>query len=392
MRNCVLICLTFILFIRCAEQPPISGVIEMTGGALWQNKVYLLDPVSFDGIATNYLGQVIDSATIDEKGYFYFSQLRDYPETTLLELCVQKKGEAYANKLENEIIDSSNYFPILWKNGDFVQLNAAIEIFQKSITLDRPSVENEALIQLRNVRQASYQSFASGSSNTDSEADLLSEEKAISEFQRPLMEFAEKTPFFLPALVAVRWVTPDANYERIPEFIFGQCHKWKNQGGSQSMVAQLCHHARPEALPVMIGQDIPDFPMPMLEGDTLLLRELLGEKLTILDLWASWCIPCRHENRDYLVPVWDEYHKKGLKIIGYALDASEKIWRKAIEKDGADRWQHASHLQGDEAPLFQELRIVTIPANFIIDGRGKVVAKNLHGEDLVKFVDTFMSQ
>ena len=41
--------------------------------------------------------------------------------------------------------------------------------------------------------------------------------------------------------------------------------------------------------------------------------------------------------------------------MGYALDASQSTWSNAIKKDGADRWLHASDLQGDNAALFKHI-------------------------------------
>ena len=206
------------------------------------------------------------------------------------------------------------------------------------------------------------------------------------------MKFANESTDLFPAMVAIRWVSIDGDYERVPEFLFKQCEKWKNSNQDHPFVIQLCEKSNRKILPVMKGDVIPDFPLPMLSGDTIQLKELISKKLTVLDLWASWCAPCRKENRDYLVPLWDNHHKEGFQIIGYALDAGERAWKSAIKKDGADRWLHASHLQGDESPFFNKLNIKTIPANFLIDGEWKVVAKNLHGEKLMKFVNEYMSE
>ena len=63
-----------------------------------------------------------------------------------------------------------------------------------------------------------------------------------------------------------------------------------------------------------------------------------------------------------------------------------------MERDGADRWLHASHLLGDQNPLMDALRLKTIPANFLLDGEGRVLAKNLHGEELIQFVENYMAE
>ncbi|HRV56389.1 MAG TPA: AhpC/TSA family protein, partial [Mangrovimonas sp.] len=65
---------------------------------------------------------------------------------------------------------------------------------------------------------------------------------------------------------------------------------------------------------------------------------------------ASWCAPCRKENKVILDPLWKAYHDKGLQIIGYGLESDEQSWKAAIQKDQA-LWLQTSHLEGDEAPL-----------------------------------------
>lgn len=111
-----------------------------------------------------------------------------------------------------------------------------------------------------------------------------------------------------------------------------------------------------------------------------------------MDIWASWCAPCRVENRDILVPLWERYNPQNFQIVAYALESSEKAWNNAIEKDGAHRWLHASHLEGDQNPFMDALRLKTIPANFLLDKEGRVLAKNLHGQDLIDFVDDYMEK
>ncbi|MEZ4992222.1 MAG: TlpA disulfide reductase family protein [Saprospiraceae bacterium] len=379
--------------LSCTEQAPVSGTIEMDADGQWTPRIFLIDPMSFDGIATSYRGNILDSALIDERGNFAFEEMPDAPEPVLLQLVIQKKGERYLNKLENDELEAANYFPILWQNGSEINISAEAAQFQNSLVINDPSPENEALLRLRDIRLRAYQELKTKVKGDPHEADqLLAAEKARLEFQRALMDFAEASEDLLPALVAIRWVNIAGDYERIPEFIFGQCQHWKEDRPDHPWVAQLCEHGRREVLPVLQGDIIPDFPLPMLSGDTLALHQLLGNKLTLLDLWASWCAPCRRENREVLVPLWEKYQGAGFQIIGYALDASPNVWKGAIEKDGADRWQQASHLQGDDSPFFTQLRISTIPANFLLDAEGRVVGKNLHGAELTEFVRNILGK
>ena len=383
----------FLLPVSCTEKAPLSGVLTLPPNSGWSAVVYLIQPRSLDEVAASFVGQVLDSAEVQADGHFVFEKLPDSPDPMLLELAIQRKEERYFNRLENENLTTANYFPIIWKNGGRLEVTADMEQFQSSFSIKNPSPENAALLHLRDARLKAFQSFLQiEKKEGHGESQLEEEEATLSYFQQPLIDFAQLTEHLLPALVAIRWVSPENDYERVPEFLVSQCEKWQSQHPDHPWVAQLCQKSDRGQLPVLKGDPLPDAALPMLSGDTTALYQLLGKRLTILDLWASWCAPCRRENRNYLVPLWEKHHANGLQIIGYALDGSKDAWRKAIEKDGATRWPHASHLQGDDAPLMETLRIRTIPANFLLDADGKVVAKNLHGEELVEFVDNYLSE
>lgn len=389
-----LLLLTLSLHTSCTGQAPLSGKITLASNDQWAPTLFLIQPRSLDEVATSFLGQVIDSAKVKADGSFVFDKLPDSPEPILLELAVQKKGEQFVNRLNNKDPRSDNYCPIIWKNGLKLKISASMAQFQSSFTIENPAPENAALLRLRDIRQAAFQQFMAKSKDEEhEEAKLLEAEAAKLNFQKRLIDFAQQTDQLLPALLAIRWVSPNQDYERIPEFLFSQCQKWQSSNPSHPWVAQLCKKSNRERLPVLIGDKLPDALLPMLTGDTLNLTQLIGKRrLTLLDLWASWCAPCRRENRDFLVPLWEQHHKNGFEIIGYALDASAQAWKKAIQTDGAYRWVHASHLRGDDAPLMEALRIQTIPANFLLDADGKVIAKNLHGEELVKFVARYLGE
>lgn len=130
-----------------------------------------------------------------------------------------------------------------------------------------------------------------------------------------------------------------------------------------------------------IGNKAPEFSGPTPDGDVLSLSDTLGE-YTIVDFWASWCRPCRMENPN-VVRVYNEYHDKGLNIISVSLDrqGQEDRWKEAIKKDQMD-WYHISNLQYWQDPIAKSYGVRSIPATFLLDKNGTIIAKDLRGPQL----------
>ena len=131
--------------------------------------------------------------------------------------------------------------------------------------------------------------------------------------------------------------------------------------------------------PTAIGEIAPLFEGPTPTGDRLALESLRG-KVTIIDFWASWCRPCRIENPN-LVRLYNRMHDKGLEIIGVSLDRNKASWERAIADDGLT-WNHVSNLQYWSDPIAQLYSVRAIPAAFVLDRDGRIVAKNLRGAQL----------
>lgn len=128
-----------------------------------------------------------------------------------------------------------------------------------------------------------------------------------------------------------------------------------------------------------VGDKAESFSAPTPNGRELSLNEAMG-KVTIIDFWASWCKPCRMENPN-VVKVYNKYHEKGLNIIGVSLDKKKEAWLKAIQDDNL-QWSHVSNLQFWQEPIAQAYGVRSIPATFILDEEGNVIAKNLRGPAL----------
>ncbi|MCX2680153.1 TlpA disulfide reductase family protein [Galbibacter sp. EGI 63066] len=129
-----------------------------------------------------------------------------------------------------------------------------------------------------------------------------------------------------------------------------------------------------------VGAVAPDFSAPNPEGETISLKSSLGEKITILDFWAAWCKPCRAENPN-LVKLYEEYHDQGLNIVGVSLDRKAEDWKKAIADDQLS-WTHMSNVKFWQDPIAQLYNIKSIPASFVLDADGKIIARDLRGKAL----------
>jgi thiol-disulfide isomerase/thioredoxin len=130
---------------------------------------------------------------------------------------------------------------------------------------------------------------------------------------------------------------------------------------------------------VSVGKIAPDFELDTPEGEKITLHGVQG-KVKLIDFWASWCGPCRGENPN-VVAMYEEYHPKGLEIIGVSLDRDRDAWIKAIEDDKLT-WKHGSDLQYWNAAPAKLYLVNSIPHTVLLDADNRIIAKNLRGKAL----------
>ena len=130
-----------------------------------------------------------------------------------------------------------------------------------------------------------------------------------------------------------------------------------------------------------IGAIAPDFTQNDAGGSPIKLSSFRG-KYVLLDFWASWCGPCRQENPN-VVTAYNKYKNKKFTILGVSLDDAQgkDNWMKAVANDGLT-WTQVSDLKGWENAAAALYFVHSIPQNYLIDPDGKIIAKNLRGEDL----------
>ncbi|WP_183573094.1 redoxin domain-containing protein [Mucilaginibacter sp. X5P1] len=137
------------------------------------------------------------------------------------------------------------------------------------------------------------------------------------------------------------------------------------------------------SIATMIGTMAPVFTQNDVNDKPINLADFRG-KYVLLDFWASWCGPCRAENPNY-VKAYNKYKDKNFTILSVSLDRPGKkdAWLAAIKHDGLE-WTQVSDLKFWDNAAAKLYDVRSVPQNFLIDPTGKIIAKNLRGDDLTK--------
>ncbi|WP_142785818.1 TlpA disulfide reductase family protein [Changchengzhania lutea] len=368
MKN-LLAFLCILLVLSCQEKTYDSYTIEANAPGIHNGiRAYLK--------ATNEKGLMVAKDTaIVMKERFTFSGIRNEPSLEFLFIngingglpLIVEHGEI-SIEVNKDTLQASK-----------IQGTKNNETFTKFLD-ERKELGNEISDIVRKQREA-Y-------SNNDTltlqalDTDIKNMNKAI--FNHTINFIQEDQDSYLAAILLIDIIKtrPDslksieANYEKLDATI-----KASSYGKKINNYIVTQKKLKTQQAATQIGKIAPNFEAFTPEGNRLSLNDIKG-KVTIIDFWASWCGPCRRENPN-VVKMYNKYHDKGLEIIGVSLDRNghRDRWIDAIEKDKLT-WHHISNLEHWNDPIAKMYNVTGIPATFILNTEGKIIAKNLRGEAL----------
>ena len=185
---------------------------------------------------------------------------------------------------------------------------------------------------------------------------------------------------------------PNMAYELSGQELLDEIAKFPAEMQQTDALVRLKENAE-QMIKTDIGQPFIDIAQPNADGEQVSLESVVrnpANKYVLLDFWASWCGPCMGEV-PHLKKTYDEFRKKGFEIYGVSFDEDRGDWLGAVEQNGMN-WLHVSEVKGFDNQAAKDYAIQGIPSNFLIDGQGTIVARNLRGEALYEKISELLAQ
>ena len=255
------------------------------------------------------------------------------------------------------------------------------------------------LVNLReNVRDLSTFKVIMDSIKTHEKADSLMQEaendiRAINkQFVEYVKHYADTTVSPSCALFAVNLINPQFEQDFIRQFYEKAPSRFPQSAAVRFFSERFAKQAKQNAPGVkpQIGSIAPSFSAKTPEGKTWVLDSFRG-RFVFIDFWASWCAPCRNEN-PRVVDAYKRFGNQNIQFVGVSLDKDKALWQSAIKNDSL-AWAQVSELKGWGCTIARRYGVSSIPANYLLDPQGKIVAMNLYGDSLIQTLNkVFPSQ
>lgn len=330
--------------------------------------------------------ETVDSIIIDDKGYFKFEGSATYPEffllridetnflTTLIEPGEKMKVKAFADSLN---------FPVKLSGSPGTQAMVDYDIKMKEVTLNLQKLN---AVYQENINSPDLDQIMSDLNNKATEI--------LDEMNLYTRNFIDENLTSMVSLIALyKQISPGVYilnidndldyYKKVDSTLFGLYPESEAVKSLHTQLATVINNINQQLMSeelTGIGAEAPEIALPNPAGDTIRLSSTRG-KYVLLDFWAAWCTPCRNENPN-LVAAYKKYNNKGFEIVQVSLDQTREAWLQGINDDKLGDWVHISDLQYWNSIVVPLYGIKSIPASFLLDKEGRVIASNLRGEAL----------
>jgi len=316
---------------------------------------------------------IIDSVILDENGNFEFTNYT--PKIGFYRIKTNDKNFAML------VLDSADKVTITGSVKDLGNTFKVEGSSETTIFIEYNNLSKSRDIKLDSLNKA-FQLLMETNKMDSKRMDSLSAifetpyNSIINQSNILMVDKISKNTNMYSSIMAIQALDPDKYSDLYKSLDAGLSKKFPND---KNVI--MFHEVVERMLSTNVGQFAPEISLPSPDGKEIALSSLRG-KLVLIDFWASWCGPCRKEMPN-VVKIYSKFKNKGFEIYGVSLDQDKEKWMEAITKDGIN-WPQVSDLKYWDNVAARIYNVQGIPYTVLIDKDGKIIAKNLRGQELEK--------
>ena len=366
----------------------------------WSNQIYLLAITDYDDVFYITHKYNIDTAMVDEKGNFEF-QLDNIPCTECLYRIDIRPHDSPNSAVIFSGTSKENFALFELKNDQTIKIYGEANQLTQSFTLEGESKawSYEEIRKLRepiyDVADQLYSQFTNPEfiKNIDSlkEAGIKTLISISEENNIELLKLMNSSTNIYDKIVGSKLYDYDMKMDNDIEIYDMVSKQLKETHPNHPYLIQLNTNIYATKFVLPIGSVAPPLSLTDVNGKQINLKDA-GTNLILVDFWASWCSPCRHENKATVKPLYEAFKEKGFEVYSVSMDKQKDKWIKAIAKDGMT-WLNVSDLEGTNSSVYSTYKIEGLPTTYLLEKKGfKIIAKNIRGEELRKFVEDYYTK
>lgn len=358
-RLIIIVGWTILLFSSCASNQ------EFTIDGQIANKGSIRTVALYEG------DRKLDSVYLNEQGKFKFVRAATHPRLLTL---------GAGNNKYHVILQAGDRISF---HADLMQPSSSYEVAGSPLSDKIKSFAND-IAEKDRFQLELQESFARQSSGLGDTALITLRQQFLQQYRQRMQEYTEAVVRFadqhddLAGFYAMSTLDTELAEAELVAYADRIAGRWDDNARVREFLEEMARLKR-----LAVGQPAPDFESLTPNNQQVKLSDFRG-KYTLVDFWASWCVPCREENPN-IVKQYHTYKDKGFTVLGVSLDGNPGSWMRAIKDDQLE-WTHVSDLQQWGSEVVGLYRIQAIPMSYLLDPQGIIIAKNLRGADLEAFL------